>query len=142
MVQIVKGKTSVGATAIQFLSTQTLVFATSTSSSTGTLCTVTPAAGKTFILIGAHCVVTAGPFNLATESYAAELRNEANVRDSFGAVGSCGGGSSSSVNMGDSYSIVKGDRLIGDGAKTYTIEVIGSTGQTVRGSIFGYEIDT
>jgi len=123
---------------IDFLSRQTMTFATGSRSSVGTIATITPSDGLTFVLLGAQICFTAGAFNQASENGTVELRNEANVRDILGGLGTAGGGSSSSINIQQAKSIIRGDILEGDGIKTYTLEYTVSTGLTLVGTLYGY----
>jgi len=126
-------------TEIEFLSNQTMVFATGERNTVGTLATITPAADLTFVLIGARIApVTFSSGNLGVFCKV-ELRNEANVRDIMGSHGISGAaalfaGGSTIADL----SIIKGDILEGDGIKTYTLEVITIGGMTVTGTIYGY----
>jgi len=128
-------------TEIQFLSTQTLAFATGSRTTTGTLATITPATGKTFVLLGASVSPSTSPI-LGACRYLCELRNESNVRDFLGGTSSsiAAGGGGSAISQ--SHSFVRGDTLIGDGIKTYTLEVTVIIAATVNGAIYGYLIDT
>jgi len=129
-------------TEIEFLAKQTMSFATGSRGSTGTLCTITPADLKTFVLLGA----LAAPSTIAVVGgaigYTVELRNEANVRSILAGGAVTHGGTSSGAGYGFCPSLVKGDILIGDGVKTFTLEVTAISGTTVKGSIYGYLIDT
>jgi len=128
-------------TEIDFLSRQNLVFATGERTSTGTLATITPPANTTFVLVGARISNLVWSSGTAAKNVTVELRNEANVRDILGFAGGtvlfgAGGG-----GAGDGISIIKGDTLIGDGIKTYTLEVTSITAPVqvrVGGTIFGY----
>jgi len=124
-------------TEIDFLSRQTMVFDTGSRTTSGTLATITPADGLTFVLLGAHVAAhsvasTGGP------AYLVELRNEANVRDILAGASSNSGGSSGGNSISPDFSLVKGDILEGDGIKIYTLEVTGVSGLTVVGSLYGY----
>jgi len=125
-------------TEVDFLSRQTMVFDSSTRAGVGTLATITPAANETFVLLGAHIFCTAASIDVVG-GVIVELRNESNVRDLLGFGGGVGGGSSSSVNHGFDFSLVKGDRLEGDGIKTYTLEWVTETAVvSLGGSLYGY----
>jgi len=129
-------------TEIEFLSNQNMVFSTGTRGATGTICTITPADGLTFVLLGALAAPSALGVVGGTMGYAVELRNEANVRAILGGAGVVHGGTSSGAGFGHCPSFVRGDTLEGDGIKTYTLEVIAVVATTIRGSLWGYTRNT
>jgi len=125
-------------TELEFLSRQTMVFDTGNSAAVGTLATITPADGLTFVLIGAKISLTAITLASTAKNCEVHLLNEANIRDILGYAGGtvingAGGGAA-----GDGISVVKGDILVGDGIKTYTLEIIAANGMTIAGTIYGY----
>lgn len=103
-------------------------------SSTGTITSFTPATGKTFYLAGAH-VQQVAVTPVTVYSWHAELKNDTTVVDN------CGGNGSASFAT---YSLpqrfeLKGDSLVGDGAKTYSINIVSNAdGVTLEGMIYGF----
>lgn len=112
-------------TEVQFLGTQftngngIITFGSITS--TGVVCSYTPATGKTFTLYRARCN------NNNTATCTADLRNNTTINDSI----SC-----NNQIVSTDYGI-KGDQLIGNSSKTYDINGTIGTG-TLKGSIEGY----
>jgi len=131
-------------TEIEFLSRQTMVFATGNTGVTGTIATITPADGLTFVLLGAQVVVTGMSFaNANFTSYRVELRNETNVRDVLGGAASFPNAVSPSNFTFQDRSMVRGDILEGDGIKTYTLELVQENLITrIDGTIYGYTRNT
>jgi len=131
-------------TEIEFLSRQTMIFATGRRTSIGTLATITPADGLTFVLLGAQIAPLNVGVTSALEDYDVELRNEANVRCILGAATSIDASFDSSNTLsGQNVSFVRGDVLVGDGIKTYTLELVTlTTGILIAGSIWGYTRNT
>jgi len=111
------------------------ISATGTTGSTGAYVTITPAAGRTFYLMGAQVGVKPSVTSTTTENATVELRNEAAVIDLLGQ----GFGGTTSWNGSQQVSKVQGI-LIGDGVKTITLNCTINTGATVVGSIWGYLI--
>lgn len=126
-------------TEIDFLSRQTMVFDSSSRTTTGTIATITPSDGQTFVLLGAHIAISNATWvDAGATRYTAELRNEANVRDTLGAGGFRTSGQPAAFGFGEMSSIVRGDILEGDGVKTYTLEILQLARITVVGTIYGY----
>jgi len=131
-------------TEIEFLSNQTMVFATGQRTTAGTLATITPAADLTFVLLGAQVSPIRLTASFPSQDYEVELRNEANVRNVLGgASGTEGTLLRAGYSLGNQgTSIIKGDTLDGDGIKTYTLEVITVVKCTIAGTIWGYTRNT
>jgi len=127
-------------TEIDFLSRQNMVFDSGARTTTGTLATITPADGETFVLLGARISPIAFTVLInGTVRCTVELRNESNVRDILGSHGVSGAanlfaGGSAVADL----SIIKGDILEGDGIKTYTLELTRISSMEVAGAIYGY----
>jgi len=102
---------------------------------TGTTATYTPATGKTFFLYKAYCRGDAGASN---SSYDAELQNDGAVKDiwdyveGYGSVNGVGGS-----DLGHT-SIIQADKLVGNSAKIYRIEVVAISNVNVLGVIIGW----
>jgi hypothetical protein len=104
----------------------------------GEITSYTPATGKRFVLVGASISVETSP---VTGNLVVQLKNDGTVVDEFGS-----GSSSSFAANGFSgqwsinhYSIVRGDTLLGDGAKKYSIDSeTNSASYIVHGRIFGF----
>jgi len=112
-----------------------LIISTVERTTTGTTATYTPATGKTFFLYKAYC---RGNATNSNSTYDAELQNDGAVRDrwdyieGYGAVNGVGG-----ADLGHE-SVIQADKLVGNSAKIYRIEVIAISGVTVNGTIIGW----
>jgi len=137
MVGIIKAKTPVGTTEISFLANQDQIIKIGNRTSNGVAATHTPAAGKTFVLIAARMSASGvgGDF-----SYSGSLRVNSVIQET-GRLGFVAAGNG--LPMIYDF-ILKGLRVVGDGAQAIDINLGGITGgsMTVEGTIYGYEIDT
>lgn len=117
-----------------------LVFATGSRTTTGVITSYTPATGKTFYLVGASWFLGSTSSNTLAFDVV-QVRNNAVVRDTIGgSIWAASGGGGSYTNRATSH--VKGDTLIGNGVKTYDLNLSTASAQTVYGSIFGWIEDT
>lgn len=119
-------------TEIQFLQSKSdagnlIMVNGSISSATGVITSYTPASSTTFVVVMAKINWTVG-----TGSSTTQLRNNTTVREtSTGVMGS------GQQPYNYEY-IIRGDTLVGDGAKTYDLNCSANTGQTIYGVILGY----
>jgi len=126
---------------IDFLSRQTMVFASGTRTTNGTIAAITPADGLTFVLLGAG-ISTRGIGGIAqVKQVLVLLENNTSTVDRLGGI------LSQFAEFGEVglrvNTHVRGDHLDGDGIKEYRLEVTSiSATLTVEGAIYGYERNT
>ena len=124
---------------LEFLRTKSLngdlVFATGNRTTTGVICSYTPATGKTFFLVagtihakqggtGTNCLV--------------ELRNDATVKETLGGE-TLGGASTQGASVPwKGKTAVQADKLVGNSTKTYDLNLSAVTNLTVYGNLFGW----
>jgi hypothetical protein len=122
-------------TEIEFLQSKSdssnLIIVAGSGTTTGAFVTYTPASGKTFVLVGAKVVLNC----TSTNPVDVQLRNNGAVRElAFGLAATSAGISS----FGYEY-VTRGDTLVGDGAKTYDLNVsVNTDSHRFAGTIEGY----
>jgi len=123
-----------GQTEIEFLANKSsqgkLVIVTGTANASGVIASYTPVNGSTFILYKA--ILRLQP-TAANRTCTAQLRNNGTVLDTI--YGSDGSGVPSNAPF-----IIKGDQLIGNGSKSYDINIsaVSGTPPQMVGTIIGY----
>ncbi len=107
-----------------------LIIVSGTTTSTGSVCSYTPANGATFILYKASVRMSSGSSNTG---FTSQLRNNGTVLETiYGGTGTINGVPSSPEF------IIKGDQLIGDGSKKYDINISAISSAGIAGTIIGY----
>jgi hypothetical protein len=100
----------------------------------GEICSYTPATGKTFFLYAAKITRNAlGGASINTAR--AQLKNDITIVDYFETIDVATGGAWLSES-----SIIKGDKLVGNGAKKYLLDltVLSTVTVVVKGTIIGW----
>lgn len=118
-----------------------LIIATSSNSATGDAASYVPATGKTFFLYAAK--FTVGTFFAEGSNPVCELQNDGTNVETGVIVGNTDTAVGRSIANPTYNFIIKGDSLVGDGAKAYTIDIISNAASvTIYGTIIGWLEDT
>jgi len=130
-------------TEIEFLASADLVSAFGTRTTTGTLASIIPAAGKTFILLGSS-LFPLSPGASNNKSADVEVQNDGVGVELLGISGIRGASASLQGGIGGgARGVVRGVNLIGDGVKIFRLEaVVVENALQFGGTLAGYLIDT
>jgi len=121
-------------TELEFLSRQTLEFAVGEVDVNGTMCTITPASGLTFVLVSAQ--VSIGRKSTTINVPLVTLRNDGTIIEQIRGIGGGSGGLTGVQYIFQS----KGNNLEGDGVAVFDFNVSALAANTARvtGTIIGF----